>query len=93
MEYTIKSRKLRRDITFSRPGSYYIYVDLVGQSGTLGSQICEKGRTMSGSCLGISGDGYELETQKRFESVCKAWWRRYLAEYDADCESKRPNFF
>ena len=88
MEYTIKSRKLKRDITFSRPGPYYIYVDLGGRPGTLGSQICEKGRTMSGSCIGISGDHYDAETQERFERVCRHWWRRYVAEYDADYESR-----
>jgi hypothetical protein len=83
MEYTIKSKKLKRQITFSRPGSHYIYVDLNNHSGTLGQQIC-KGGELSGSTLGISGDNYDSEVQEAFERVCKLWWKQYVAQYDAD---------
>jgi len=83
MEYTIKSRKLKREVTFSRPGSYYIHVNLNGQPGCLGQQICKNG-ALSGSTLGILGDNYDFELQEAFERVCKAWWKQYCAEYDAD---------
>ena len=83
MHYTIKSNKLNRKITFSRPGSHYIYVDLNNHSGTLGHQIC-KGGELSGSTLGISGDNYDSEVQKQFERLCKSWWKQYRARFDAD---------
>jgi hypothetical protein len=83
MEYTIKSKKLKRQITFSRPGSHYIYVDLNNHSGTLGQQLC-KGGELSGSTLGISGDNYDPEVQDQFERICKRWWKQYVAQYDAD---------
>ncbi len=83
MEYTIKSNKLNRKITFSRPGSHYIYVDLNNYPGTLGQQIC-KGGELSGSTLGINGDNYDPEVQEQFERVCKLWWKQYVARFDAD---------
>jgi hypothetical protein len=83
MEYTIKSRKLKREVTFSRPGSYYIHVNLNGQPGCLGQQICKNG-ALSGSCLGVSDGRNDQETQEAFERVCKAWWKNYCAQYDAD---------
>ena len=83
MQFTIYSRKLKRDITFSRPSNYYIFVDLNGQSGYLGQQICKQGG-FSGSCLGVSGDDYDSDTQSRFERICKNWWKTYCAQYDAD---------
>lgn len=83
MEYTIKSRKLNRKITFSRPSSHYIYVDLNNHSGTLSHQIC-KGGELSGSPLGISGNKYDSQVQKRFERLCKSWWKQYRARFDAD---------
>jgi len=76
MELTIKSRKFNKEVTFSRPGSDYIYIDLNGQSGTLGQQICRSGGLM-GDTVGYSGD-----SQKGFESVCRTWWKAYLAEYN-----------
>lgn len=72
MEMQIKSRKLGRTLTFSRPGTSYIYVDLNGQSGTLGNQICRGGATM-GSTLSYEGDG-----QEEFEKICKKWYKAYL---------------
>ena len=73
MEFTIKSRKLNSEITFSRPGNHYIYADLNGQEGTLGNQICDGGRTM-GTTVGYSGDD-----QEQFEKICKRWHRAYVA--------------
>lgn len=73
MRYTIKSRKLNQTLTFSRPGSSYIYVDTNGQPGTLGKQICYKGR-FSGVCLSYDGDNIAA-----FEKICKEWYRAYIA--------------
>lgn len=72
MEMQITSRKLDRTITFSRPGSSYIYADLNGQSGTLGKQICRGGRAM-GDTLSYDGDD-----QGEFERICRTWYRAYL---------------
>lgn len=72
MELTIKSRKLNRKITFSRPGSSYIFADLNGKPGTLGNQICHGGKTM-GSTISYSGDD-----QERFEAICRRWYRSYI---------------
>ncbi len=83
MEFTIDSRKLKRPVTFWR-GQYYICVNLNGQPGCLGQQICEKGRLFSGSCLGVSDGRNDQETQEAFERVCKAWWKQFCAQYDAD---------
>lgn len=71
MKLTIKSRKLNCEITFSRPGKSYIFADLNGESGTLGYQICEGGRTM-GSTLSYDGDD-----QAEFEAICRRWYRAY----------------
>src|SRR5690554_1777359 len=72
MELKINSRKLGRTITFSRPGSSYIFADLNGQPGTLGNQICRDGST-TGSTLSYSGD-----SQEEFERICRNWYRAYL---------------
>lgn len=72
MELKINSRKLGRTITFSRPGSSYIFADLNGQPGTLGNQICRGGST-TGSTLSYSGD-----SQEEFERICRNWYRAYL---------------
>lgn len=68
MEFTIKSKKLDRDITFSLPGKSYIYVDINGGEGTLGWQIC-KGTV----CITYSGDD-----QLEFNKICRNWYRRYI---------------
>ncbi len=75
MNLIINSRKFNKEITFSRAGTHYIYVDINGQPGTLGNQICRSG--------GLGGDtvGYSGESQKVFESICRKWWKAYLAEY------------
>ena len=72
MKYTIKSRKLKQTLTFSRPGSSYLYVDANGQSGTLGKQICYNGN-FTGVCLSYDGDD-----QAAFEKICKKWYRAHI---------------
>lgn len=72
MELKIKSRKLGRTITFSRPGSSYIFADLNGKPGTLGCQICSGGGTM-GSTLSYDGDD-----QERFAAICRRWYRAHV---------------
>lgn len=72
MELKIKSRKLGRTITFSRPGSSYIYADLNDKPGTLGRQICSGGGTM-GSTLSYSGDDHA-----QFEAICRRWYRAHV---------------
>ena len=74
MEMTIKSRILDRKITFTRPGSSYIYADLNGQPGILGNQICRGGST-TGSTLSYSGD-----SQEEFERICRNWYRACLRD-------------
>lgn len=70
--FTINSRALGQEITFSRPGSTYIFVDLNGQPGTLGKQICQGGR-LTGSTI-----SYDGEDQEKFEKICRSWYRSYL---------------
>jgi hypothetical protein len=72
MKMTIKSKILGKKIEFSRPGNFYIYVDLNGQPGTLGNQICENGGLM-GSTIGYNGDDEE-----RFITICRRWYRNYI---------------
>lgn len=72
MEMQIRSRKLGRTLTFSRPGYSYIYADLNGQPGTLGKQICRGGSTM-GITLSYAG-----EDQAEFEAICRRWYRAYV---------------
>ena len=72
MELTIKSRKLGQEITFSRAGNYYIYVDLNGKPGTLGRQICEGGSLM-GDTIGCRG-----ENEAKFEMICRRWYKSFI---------------
>ncbi len=71
----ISSKKLDKKITFSRPGSEYIYADLNGAPGTLGKQICSGGGTM-GSTLSYAGD-----IQADFEAICRKWYRSYIQDF------------
>jgi hypothetical protein len=74
MELIIKSRKLNKKITFTRPsGSNYIYADLNGQVGTLGVQICRGGHTMGGTI------SYSGEDEKQFRRICRNWYRQSVA--------------
>ena len=72
--FTINSRKLERTLTFSRPGKYYIFVDLNRQPGTLGNQICHGGGLL-GNTISYSG-----EDQDVFERICRRWYRAYIRD-------------
>ena len=73
MKHTIHSRILGKPVTFSRPGTDYVYVDLSGKNpGTLGSQICDKGMLM-GSTIMYSGDD-----PVRFAKLCNTWYRAWV---------------
>jgi hypothetical protein len=72
MHYALQSRTLQRTLTFSRPGRAYLYVDLNGQPGTLGQQICEHGG-LRGSTLTYRG-----EDQQAFARICQRWYKAYL---------------
>lgn len=76
MRFTINSRKMGNQITFSRPGSLYIFADLNGKPGTLGVQICSRGGTMGGTIY------YSGDDQKEFEAICRSWFRSYLRQGD-----------
>lgn len=75
MKFTIKSRKPGHDLEFSRPGEYYIYVDLNGKSGSLGDQICDGGELL-GATIGFNGDD-----EANFERICRNWYRSYLRKH------------
>jgi len=77
MKLTIFSKRLGREVTFSRPGSDYLYVDLNGQPGCLGKQLCDGGY-LSGSTVGYGGD-----SEEEFAGVCRQWWRNYLRNHPA----------
>lgn len=77
MKYTIFSKKLGKEVTFSRPGRSHIFVDLNGECGTLGRQICRGGELM-GSCISIESDN-----QRAFERTCKSWFTQYLKKHHA----------
>ena len=68
MKLTINTRDHGK-VTFSQPGKRYIFVDLNGEEGTLGKQLCEKG-SLSGPTIGCD--------EAFFETVCRIWWRQYL---------------
>ena len=75
MEFTIKSIKLGKDVTFWRGygrDKSYVFVDLNGQSGCLGCQICYGGE-LTGDCI--------TTTEDTFEHVCRNWWRIYLQKH------------
>ena len=74
MRITINSRALNQEVTFSRPGSGYVYVDLNGQPGTLGNQICDGGKLM-GNTITYSGDD-----DAQFARVCRNWFRASLRD-------------
>lgn len=72
MNLTINSRKLGKEITFSRPGNQYIFADLNGKEGALGTQICQGGST-GGSTVGYDGDD-----DAQFKAICRRWYRAYI---------------
>jgi hypothetical protein len=73
MKLTIKSRRLGRKVTFWANETYtyssYVHLDLNGQEGCLGNQICDGGRLM-GSTITC--------TTKSFEHICRRWWTQWL---------------
>ena len=72
MELKIKSKRLDKVLTFSRPGGSYIFVDLNGREGTLGRQICEGGH-LGGPALFYDGDD-----EAQFKKICRNWYRSYV---------------
>ncbi len=54
---------------------HHINNERKGKKDTLVSRIGRSG--------GLGGDtvGYSGESQKVFESICRKWWKAYLAEY------------
>ena len=72
MKYTINSRKLGKEVTFSRPGTYYVFVNLNGEPGTLGNQLCDGGELTGNTILFHEND------QEAFEKICRNWWKLYL---------------
>jgi len=80
MEFTIKSRRFKRDINFFcndfKPDAQFqmrfIFVDLNKQPGVLGNQLCEGG--------GLRGATVMAYSEKDFESTCRKWWKAYLRE-------------
>ena len=71
MEMKINSRKLDKTLIFSRPGSHYIYVDLNGQPGTLGNELCNGGY-LRGDTIGVG------DSQEEFERLCRKWYRAFI---------------
>lgn len=71
-EFTINSRKLDREVTFSC--RHYIFVDLNGKPGTLGKQICDGGQ-LSGNTISYGGDD-----QEKFEKICRRWYKAYIRD-------------
>lgn len=72
MQLTIKSLKLNSELTFSRPGNFFIYVDLNGQPGTMGNQICDGG-FLRGNTVGYSGDDRDV-----FVKICRSWYKSFI---------------
>jgi len=71
MELVIKSRKYNKEITFSKPGKTYVFVDLNGKEGSLGRQICDGG-SFTGSTIS--------SCDTSFENDCRKWWKSYLRQ-------------
>lgn len=74
MELTINSKTLGRVVTFSRPHRYYVFVDLNGQHGHMGNQICHGGH-LCGSTIMYGGDD-----EAAFALICRRWYRAYLRD-------------
>jgi hypothetical protein len=72
MKVAINSRKLGKEVTFFCRSNGYIYVDLNGQSGTLGKQICTGGY-LQGNTLSFHGND-----EKAFAAKCRQWFGQYL---------------
>lgn len=77
MKLKIYCPELGRELTFTRPGGLYLYVDINRKPGTLGRQMCEDGKFL-GSTLSFFG-----ESQEYFEELCTEWYREFLDNYRA----------
>lgn len=75
MELRINSRVLDTELIFTRPGNFYVYVDLNGQPGCLGRQICEGGSLLGGTL------GYHGDDEAGFKRLCRNWYRSYMRGY------------
>lgn len=73
MKTTINTRN-HGEVTFFTTGKNgYVWVNLNGQPGTLGNQICDGGH-LSGSTMSCQSNSLT-----DFEKLCRNWWKRYLA--------------
>lgn len=78
MIYRIKSRKLKREIVFSKRSNTedgYIFVNLNGKDGFLGKKICKNGY--------LQGEAI-TSTDQDFEKICKRWLNQYYTRYFSD---------
>ena len=76
MKLTIHSRKLGKPLTYSRCG-VYVYVDINGEPGFLGRQICDGGK-LTGNTIAVYGYENDSAVKKEFERVCRNWHKRYI---------------
>ncbi len=77
MKLKIDCPELGRELTFTRPGRGYVYVDINRRPGTLGRQICENGKFL-GETLVCMGDSQEI-----FVELCNDWYREFVDHYRA----------
>lgn len=93
LEFTIKSRKLQKTVTFCRPIDFHIYVDLNGQEGSQGWILLKNGYSKFDfpfeDCLGVYGDDDDDrpiddigDVQREFNRICLKWWRMYIKDPD-----------
>lgn len=75
MESQIKSRKLKRTLTFSNAGSTAIYVDLNDQEGKLGNQLCAYG-LLVGNTIQLKNE--DIENFEAFKKICDNWYKHHL---------------
>ena len=87
MTMTINSRLLETAVTFSRPGSGYLFVNVNRSAGSLGLQICVGGKT-TGETISYSGS-----SQTTFEKICRRWFRAYLQDtkWERDIDDRYSN--
>jgi len=74
MQTTIKSRKIGREVAFTRRGAY-VYADLGQHPQYRSVQICIGGH-LQGPTVMWSGDD-----DSAFEAFCRRWFRAYLRNY------------
>ena len=76
MYFSINSRKLNKEVTFSIPDNGSVFVDLNGGEGVLGKQICHHGR-LRGYTIKYTGDN-----QDNFETICRRWFTSFIRHDD-----------